>query len=524
MRQQGGSRTRLAHWVLVAIAMLSPPHAHAVSVETLLMPGKVTRAHEKLESNCSNCHDRSSPHGETVRCLECHKEIAADVQMHRGYHGRMANAAISECRACHTEHRGRDADIVQMSRSQFDHSLTEFELQGAHANLACESCHKSTEPWRKAPTDCSACHKGDDAHHGQFSQGCGECHSALSWTGGRFDHDKVSFKLSGAHTSLSCDACHLGGRYQAAPKSCSGCHATDDVHRGSRGEECAKCHTSKEWTAARFDHLKETGYDLQGAHEKLNCLSCHRSGNYKDPVPKDCNGCHRADDAHGTRFGAACADCHDNSKWRVAAYDHEARHKFPLQGVHAKIDCDACHTAVIAKQKLGQDCVSCHRSEDPHGGSLKQACSNCHGQQSWSSGIAFDHDLTSYPLLGLHRVVSCAQCHASMTFKEAPITCIACHAQQDVHKGGLGKQCESCHSTNGWPLWSFDHAKQTHFALVGGHANLSCAACHLEPPGTAKTPSVCASCHRQDDRHLGEYGAQCDRCHTTYSWKRARVQ
>jgi hypothetical protein len=120
--------------------------------------------------------------------------------------------------------------------------------------------------------------------------------------------------------------------------------------------------------------------------------------------------------------------------------------------------------------------------------------------------------------------VSCAQCHATLAFKEAGTSCNGCHSHDDVHKGGLGEKCESCHSPNGWPQWSFDHAQQTHFALTGGHANLQCAACHREAPGTAKTSPVCVSCHRQDDRHLGDYGPQCDRCHSTDSWKHARMQ
>jgi hypothetical protein len=99
----------------------------------------------------------------------------------------------------------------------------------------------------------------------------------MSWTGGRFDHDKTDFKLTGAHVTATCDACHVAGRYKPTPKTCIGCHQTDDEHRGSRGEACAKCHVTKEWKAAKFDHLKETGYELLGAHADVDCLTCHRS-------------------------------------------------------------------------------------------------------------------------------------------------------------------------------------------------------------------------------------------------------
>jgi len=511
-------------WLMV-MACIAATSAFAASVETLLMPGEVTRAHEKQEQNCANCHDRSNVRTQSALCLDCHKQIASDVRDHLGFHGRMANSGAGECRACHTEHKGRAADIVQLNAARFDHHLTDFALEGAHSALECGSCHKAGLAWRKASSTCIGCHKADDVHHGQFSKSCGECHSAMSWTGGKFDHDRTEFKLSGAHSALTCDACHVAGRYKPTPRTCLGCHATDDEHRGSRGEDCAKCHVTKEWKTAKYDHLKETGYELLGAHAHVDCLTCHRSGNYKDKIPKDCNGCHRADDAHAARFGAKCGDCHDNERWHLAAtYDHAARHKFALLGAHAKIDCHTCHTAPVADQKLAKDCVGCHRSEDPHGGKVEGNCNSCHGQNTWRADLLFDHDLSKFPLLGLHRVVSCAQCHTTLAYHRASAACVDCHSPDDVHQGGLGKKCENCHSPNGWPLWVFDHAKQAHFALVGAHAKLQCAACHHDPPGTVKMSQQCGSCHHKDDRHLGQYGVQCDRCHTTYSWKGARIQ
>jgi hypothetical protein len=488
------------------------------------MPGKVSQAHIKQEETCGNCHDRSNARTQTSLCLDCHKDIAADMQQKKGYHGRMPNADAGKCSACHTEHKGRNADIVRLSRVQFDHHLTEFPLEGAHAGLECESCHKRGEAWRKAQPYCAVCHKSDDVHRGQLNQPCGECHSQTTWTGGKFDHDKTDFALTGAHATVVCGACHIGGRYRDTPKTCNGCHATDDEHRGSRGTDCGKCHVTKEWKAAKFDHAKETGYALLGVHADIDCVACHRSGNTKDKIPKDCNGCHKADDAHAARFGAKCEDCHDNERWRIERYDHAGRHKFALVGAHATIDCHACHTAVAAAQKLPEDCAGCHRSEDPHAGKLEGGCDSCHGQTSWHADVTFDHDLTRYPLVGMHRVVSCAQCHATLAFKGTGTTCIDCHSHDDVHKGGLGNKCESCHSTNGWALWQFDHAKETHFPLLGAHAKLQCADCHHEPPGTVKTASQCGACHHKDDRHLGEYGQACDRCHTVYSWKGARIQ
>jgi len=519
-----GIGTPLRELLMTMISILAFSTATAASVETLLMPGKVARAHLKQEETCANCHDRSNVRTQTALCLDCHKKIATDVREHHGYHGRMPNAGNSECRACHTEHKGRDADIVQLVTAQFDHTLTEFSLEGAHRALECASCHKKSEAWSKAPVTCLGCHKSDDVHRGQFSQSCRECHGTITWAGGRYDHDKSGFRLTGAHEGAACNACHIGGRYKDTPKTCNGCHATDDEHRGSRGNDCGKCHTTKEWKKAKYDHRQETGYALLGAHADIDCLDCHRSGNYKQKIPKDCEGCHRADDVHATRFGGKCDDCHNNDRWKPENYDHLARHKFALIGAHAKFACDVCHTAPTATQKLGKKCLDCHRAEDPHRGKITGGCENCHGQESWRKAITFDHDLIDFPLLGLHRVVSCAQCHATLAYGDAPTGCVDCHSREDVHKGGLGKKCASCHSPNGWALWTFDHAKETKFALRGAHAKLQCADCHREQPGNTKTPSQCIACHRKDDRHLGAYGSQCERCHTSYAWKGARIQ
>jgi hypothetical protein len=512
-----------ASWSL-ALWLLGASPAGAASVETLLMPGKVADSHAKFEATCSNCHDRSNAHSQTSLCLDCHKQIASDIGRHLGYHGHVPNAGAGECRACHTEHKGRGADIVQLDRAHFDHRLTDLPLIGAHAGLACEGCHKPHVPWRAVPTACGGCHQADDVHNGQFTQSCGDCHSAEAWSGGRFDHVTTRFDLTGAHTTVACNACHIAGRYKSTPDTCLGCHATDDVHRGSRGTQCGRCHVTKEWKSAKFDHLKETGFALLGAHADVDCVACHRSGNYQQKIPKDCAGCHRSDDAHAARFGSKCEDCHENTRWQVTRYDHAARHQFALLGAHARIACDTCHTAIAATQKLGKECADCHRSEDPHGGKLKDDCGSCHGQTSWRNDLAFDHDITSFALLGLHRVVSCAQCHSTLAFSGTASSCVGCHARDDVHKGGLGGKCESCHSPNGWALWRFDHAREAHFPLLGAHARLQCADCHRDPPGTGRMSQLCAACHQKDDRHLGQYGLHCERCHSTDSWKGARIQ
>ncbi|MBV8909395.1 MAG: cytochrome C, partial [Gammaproteobacteria bacterium] len=66
------------------------------------MPGKLTAAHAKYEETCSKCHDRSDRSRQTRLCLDCHEDIAHDIQRRRGFHGRIPGVDATECRACHT--------------------------------------------------------------------------------------------------------------------------------------------------------------------------------------------------------------------------------------------------------------------------------------------------------------------------------------------------------------------------------------------------------------------------------------
>ncbi len=507
------------------VAFLGNPgqRAWSANVETLLMPGKLSQAHAKYEESCTNCHDKADRARQTPLCLDCHKDIRADIAAKHGLHGNITNAEKTDCRGCHTEHKGRGADIVHFTPSGFNHDLTSFALKGSHVGIACEACHRKNDPYRKAETGCLACHKDQDVHKGSLGKDCASCHEPAAWSTVRFDHDKTDFKLRDAHTKIACNTCHFGPRYKGTPKRCADCHAPDDVHRGARGEECGKCHTMVNWKSAKFDHFKETQFALNGAHADIPCTACHTSGNFKDKTPKECIGCHRALDSHATRFGAECGSCHTEVHWKPLEYDHLKSAKFALVGAHAKLDCHVCHTAEVKKQRLGNTCVACHRAQDPHGGKLGTACDQCHGNETWRGGVRFDHDLTGYPLLGQHVLASCAQCHTSLSFKGASQKCVDCHKSQDVHKGGLGEDCAACHSPNGWKIWEFDHAKETGFALTGAHRKITCNDCHREPPKKVKLSSDCASCHAKDDIHVGEFGRQCQRCHTTISFAAAKI-
>lgn len=505
--------------------LLMALNSNAATLEKLLMPGELTAAHAELEDQCGNCHDRTDKPRQRALCLGCHDHqgISADVSTGQGFHGRAARTA--QCNACHTEHKGRGADIVHLDAGSFDHRKTDFQLTGAHALAACDACHQAGKKLREAPQQCVDCHRDDDSHRGKLGTDCAQCHETTSFKQTKFDHAKTRFPLTDAHSKVACAACHRDPGFKGAPMNCADCHAADDVHRGSRGTDCAACHGTVDWKQSRFDHVRASGYALEGKHAKLACETCHRGGDLKAALPKECGSCHAAADKHAGRFGAACADCHSQQEWPVHDYDHSVHteSRFALRDAHETLGCHSCHTGVLKQQQLAKDCYGCHAADDAHTGSMGRDCQSCHKETGWRDDVRFDHDFAKFPLVGLHVSVPCEECHASRAYGDAPVECLTCHRPKDVHEGRLGEQCASCHNANGWAFWQFDHGKQTEFALIGRHARLGCRDCHLESAPDAALPSDCWSCHYRDDIHDARFGRDCARCHGTESFRQAAM-
>jgi hypothetical protein len=507
-------------WVPMLAFLVVAANSHAGQLERLLMPGDVAKAHADIESDCGQCHDRADKPRQRELCLDCHDEVAADLRSRQGLHAKVA--AQGQCSACHTEHNGRDADIVGRPHEGFDHSRTDFALTGTHAATACTGCHKPAERFRDAPHQCVACHRAGDAHAGALGTDCGSCHDAGRFGVGRFDHSTTRFPLRDAHATVPCGSCHRDQTYRGASTRCSDCHAADDVHRGSRGTGCGSCHAATDWKRTRFDHEAVSGYALLGRHAKLECDSCHRGGDLKSPVERQCSGCHAAADPHAGRMGGECGDCHGQDRWQVATFDHGKRAQFALRGAHGSLDCHACHTATVKEQKLATECAGCHAVDDVHDGSLGRDCASCHRETGWRDAVRFDHDLARFPMVGLHVGVACEDCHASRAFREASDRCADCHRNEDVHRGTLGAECASCHNPNGWTFWQFDHAQATGFGLTGAHERLGCRDCHRKPAHETAVSASCVSCHRADDAHDGRFGTDCGRCHGTRSFRELR--
>ena len=268
--------------------------------------------------------------------------------------------------------------------------------------------------------------------------------------------------------------------------------------------ECSSCHV-------RFD---------RAAQDRL-CMDCHK------PVAADVRA---KQGYHGRIDATPCRGCHTDHKGRDVriasvderAFDH-AKTDFALRDAHARAGCASCHRPGRRYAEASTGCADCHRKDDAHKGALGSKCADCHGERNWKEA-RFDHSTTRFALDGRHVGLPCKDCHRDPGYRNAPLACIGCHRQDDkAHRGRLGEKCGDCHGQDDWKSSTFQHDRDTRYALRGRHRPVKCEACHVSPRGREKPPTACVNCHRGDDRHHGSLGTACADCHVERSWKEARV-
>ena len=276
---------------------------------------------------------------------------------------------------------------------------------------------------------------------------------------------------------------------------CGACHPAPWSSE-TMTDRCLACHTDV------GDQIK----NKSGLHGKMlgslsspTCRGCH-------PEHNGANGALTVTDATGfphdetgfsleqhtrTEGGArfTCADCHPKD---LAQFDQAT--------------CSACHAEMDAafmrrhEAAFGKDCLMCH-----------------HGR---GGGTSVDHSKFAFKLEGKHAEVACDGCHAGaktlQDFQQTPQDCYSCHAKDDEHQGGFGRQCEDCHNPTGWGDVNFDHSI---FPVDHGSEERkpACATCHPKDTSTY----TCYGCHEHTTanvvrQHEGKTLAElqdCVRCH-----------
>ena len=444
-------------------------------------PGPLSASHAQaikgtFVKSCKQCH---TGQGLTQGCLNCHDEIARQIDQDRGYHAYLFQDESQTCQQCHPEHRGESFPLVSdlawqgQDPNAFDHPHVTFKLSGYHDSLACADCHRAK---RKGPfalsdfpaqqrtttylglgQDCMGCH--EDIHAGGRAQSCDTCHDQNAFEpASYFQHDDY-FTLEGVHAQASCSACHLLNAQessenvvrtdpnrvhlafkQAKGKTCSQCHASP--HRATWDQDCQVCHVAADLTWLQGQrgidlqiHSK-LGFALEGAHTSLSCASCHPSDRsyaerYPDPgspgylrQPGHCQGCHQ--NPHGDQFTecyAGCRDCHTQAHFKPSTVDaawHAKR--FPLTEPHANLACAKCHLvdAQTGTQRFADTpsiCQVCH--QDPHQGQFQdryESCLDCHDPNHFTpSTFTVNRHARFYALTGPHVQLTCDQCHPDET-------------------------------------------------------------------------------------------------------------
>lgn len=275
------------------------------------------QSHADFEGDCGQCH--SPWRGvSSDRCQVCHADVAQQQAADIGLHGRLPNT--SQCQHCHTDHKGREANITDFVLSDFEHEqLTGFSLVLHQENfdgaaLACQDCHLEGR-YDAAAVDCADCHTAGDptfmaSHTTFFGNDCLACHNGMD-TMVAFDHNQV-FVLDGAHSDLACEVCHQQPVVEGTPNTCVGCHQEPAVHAGLFGTDCSRCHATVAWQPAQ---LTRHNFPLDhGGEGKIDCQVCHT----QSYAAYTCTNCHAHDPAEtrrehleeGIMDVANCADCH----------------------------------------------------------------------------------------------------------------------------------------------------------------------------------------------------------------------
>ncbi len=487
---------------------------------------KPSHAVATMNTDCASCHSTDTwttstfNHAETFQLLGAHKQLECTA-CHTA--GQLQAEVVAfgkgdSCAACHTDTYDRTENpphkvsrintdcakchsVDNWTTTTFEHPKT-LPLIGAHKPLKCADCHNDGT-------------KQTQVAIFEQSQSCQACHES------RHDHNFVTHALiAQRNVPDACIVCHAAGD---ATWSKSIDRVTPVLHAGS-------------------------GFMLDPPHDKQKCTDCHKGiGDEAAKVvtsaswlalfpgrsPDSCEKCHA--DPHNGQFeksatGSACISCHDHAAFVPNTFDssHHAKCAFPLEGSHKAVACVSCHKVeheVRTFTGTPQDCASCHK--DVHDGKFdapelpaitegKSGCARCHDSNDFQrvTWNAESHRLwTGENLTGKHAFATCNDCHRRETaranqpiaFKPAPKACADCHA--DVHAGQFRVEgtthCATCHeSTEMFKTVTFDHQKNSRFALDAEHAKLACASCHrpvdvggksvvrYKPLGTQ-----CADCH-----------------------------
>lgn len=185
--------------------------------------------YDGTEMACAACHAAGDYTRASVDCASCHSDAQPDfMAQHTALFGR-------DCLDCH--------DGVD-SMADFEHA-TVFVLDGAHATVGCEGCHRADQ-MQITSRECAGCHEEPAVHGGLFGLDCARCHTTSAWTPAELIAH--TFPLDhGEEGQQACAVCH---EQTYTTYTCYNCHEHDPaeirekhVEEGiTEFEDCVECH------------------------------------------------------------------------------------------------------------------------------------------------------------------------------------------------------------------------------------------------------------------------------------------
>ncbi len=348
-------------------------------------PFPLTGAHTTVA--CATCHVNNQFATLPTTCVSCHLK-----DMQGATNPNHVSAGFpQDCSVCHT--------TTNWTSATFNHASTGFTLTGAHTTLACSQCHVNNN-FTLTSAACINCHTSDwsstnNPPHAAagFPQDCSQCHTTTNWAGATFNHSSTGFALTGAHTALACNLCHVSNNFSLTSGACYPCHvatynSTMNPNHAQLGypQDCSMCHSTTDWTSSTFNH-STTSFPLTGKHATTACAQCHVGGKFAG-TPTDCYSCHATEYNSTTNpnhaaagFPKTCNTCHSFTDWTGATFTHTW---FPTNHGNANGVCSTCHTN--SNDYSIFSCTGCHlkpQTDNNHSGVRNYVynsvnCYSCH--------------------------------------------------------------------------------------------------------------------------------------------------
>jgi hypothetical protein len=435
-------------------------------------PGKLASVHAAWETKCEACHTPGEPltaasvplwrevdHKPfgSKKCQECHRMAH--------HHDRLSAEDELACAACHHDHLGKEASLLQVS----DHACTHchadpakrVELAG-HASEKWESkAHEPGTAFPAASPSVGASIRKFDEGHPQFNSLPKTDSTKLKFSHAR--HLAPGQQLRSGDVERPKKLSELPKRYQ------------DDFRKFAEGPEqiltldCSACHTpdSESPVGGSFVHRDDGAY-MQPVNYERHCAACHLI-TFAPVVTADAKS---EELAHGLSLDAMKRTVRASIVERLRTADAAPKAGPIIPGFPGKVEVGADEGEAnrrlladleknfpFAADMVQKNCEHCHMFESNEAKpALESELAKTRIPEVWLKGARFNHQS--------HRTMECRACHEKAyepwnktwppdSHEDVMIpnydNCVKCHSSRANGAGltGVRSDCAMCHKYHG---------------------------------------------------------------------------